>query len=122
MFLMNEIRDIEGEAYPMVGLFPMIAVMERRLKSLGYREVVTKQRSVLGPKGTRIRGHEFHYSHVIEMEPAISCIYRMTDRKSSSKGKEGFLKKNVLGSYVHLHWGSNPKVAEHFVDFCRMNK
>ena len=122
MFLMNEIRDLEGKAYPMVGLFPMIAVMEHRLKSLGYREVVTKQRSVLGPKGTRIRGHEFHYSHVNEMEPLISCIYTMKDRKSSSKGKEGFLKKNVLGSYVHLHWGSNPKVAEHFVDFCRMNK
>ena len=122
MFLMTEIRDLEGEAYPMVGLFPMIAVMERRLKSLGYREVVTKQRSVLGPRGTKIRGHEFHYSHVIEMEPPISYIYAMTDRKSASKGGEGFLKKNVLGSYVHFHWGSNPKVAEHFVDFCRMNK
>lgn len=119
MFLMNEIRDLKGERYPMVGLFPMASVMEQRLKSLGYREIVTREPSLLGPVGTRIRGHEFHYSNVIEMGPATTPIYTMTDRKASSKGEEGFMKKNVLGSYVHLHWGSNPEVAEHFVDFCR---
>jgi cobyrinic acid a,c-diamide synthase len=89
------------------------------LKSLGYREVVTREPSLLGPVGTKIRGHEFHYSNVLNMEPKTASIYTMTDRKASSKGEEGFLKKNVLGSYVHLHWGSNPEVAEHFVDFCR---
>jgi cobyrinic acid a,c-diamide synthase len=119
MFLMNQIRDLKGEGFPMVGLFPMEAVMEHRLKSLGYREVVTREPSLLGPVGTKIRGHEFHYSNVLNMEPTTASIYTMTDRKASSKGEEGFLKKNVLGSYVHLHWGSNPEVAEHFVDFCR---
>jgi cobyrinic acid a,c-diamide synthase len=119
MFLMNEIQDLQGEGYPMVGLFPMASVMEQRLKSLGYREIVTRERSVLGPANTRIRGHEFHYSRIIEMGPAAAPIYTMTDRKASSKGEEGFMVENVLGSYVHLHWGSNPEVAEHFVDFCR---
>lgn len=122
MYLMNEIRDLQGEGYPMVGLFPMISVMEQRLKSLGYREIVTKEPSVLGPTDTRIRGHEFHYSHVIETRQASASIYKMTDRKATDKGEEGFMKKNVLGSYVHLHWGSNPEVAEHFVNFCRIQR
>ena len=120
MFLMKEIRDLQGEGYPMVGLFPMVSAMEQGLKSLGYREIVTKEPSLLGPAHTRVRGHEFHYSRIIERGPAhATSIYGMTDRKASDKGEEGFVKKNVLGSYVHLHWGSNPEVAEHFVNFCR---
>ena len=119
MFLMNQIRDQNGKDYPMVGLFPMEAVMEHRLKSLGYREIVTKEPSLLGPSGTRIRGHEFHYSSVNNKGSVTAPVYKMTDRKASSKGEEGFLRNNVLGSYVHLHWGSNPDVAGYFVDFCR---
>lgn len=119
MFLMREIGDLKGRNYPMAGIFSMKAGMERRLKSLGYREVLTLENHVLGPAGTRIRGHEFHYSHMEETGRDQRSIYQLTDRKTVSHHKEGFVRKNVLGSYVHLHWGSNPAVAEHFVDCCR---
>ncbi len=119
MFLMREIEDLEGRVFPMVGLFPMRAKMDPRLKSLGYREVETLDESLLGPGGIRIRGHEFHYSHMEDVAPGRRCIYRLTDRKAVSADREGFVRKHVLGSYVHLHWGSNPGVADHFVDYCR---
>jgi len=48
----------------------------------------------------------------------MRCVYNLTDRKAVSREKEGFTRKNVLGSYVHLHWGSNPEVARNFVDYC----
>lgn len=118
MFLMKEIRDLSGKAYPMVGIFDMSAMMDSHLRALGYREVVTQKGSVLGPKGTRVRGHEFHYSHIQE-----SCreerIYSILNRKRFSYNEEGFVRKGVLGSYIHLHWGSNPGVAKNFVDYCR---
>ncbi len=119
MFLMKEIRDHKGEAHPMVGIFPMAAQMENRLKALGYREITTRKGSVLGPAGTRIRGHEFHYSRIQEMGLGPDSIYDMTDRKASVRDNEGFMRERVLGSYVHLHWGSNPEVAKHFVNYCR---
>jgi cobyrinic acid a,c-diamide synthase len=119
MFLMREIRDLEGRAYPMVGIFPMGAQMEDRLKSLGYREIITRRNSILGHAATRVRGHEFHYSRIREMGPMPESIYCMTDRKTTPKGDEGFVINNVLGSYVHLHWGSNPAVATEFVGYCR---
>ncbi|MBW2119690.1 MAG: cobyrinate a,c-diamide synthase, partial [Deltaproteobacteria bacterium] len=121
MFLAREILDLEGQAFPMVGIFPMKAKMEHRLKALGYREVITRKKSILGPADTKVRGHEFHYSLIQDMETDPECIYSMTDRKAVSSGEEGFVQNRVLGSYVHLHWGSNPEVAKHFVDYCHQN-
>ena len=119
MFLMKEIQDLKGQTFPMVGIFPMRAKMEPRLKALGYREIITQKESSLGPADTKVRGHEFHYSMIKETEIDVEYIYEMTDRKADSSGEEGFVWNRVLGSYVHLHWGSNPEVAENFVDYCR---
>lgn len=119
MFLTKEIQDLEGHIFPMAGIFPMRAKMGGRLRALGYREVITQNESILGAKGTKIRGHEFHYSRIYNMEPNPECIYTMTDRKAGFQAEEGFVQNRVLGSYVHLHWGSNPEVAKNFVDYCR---
>jgi cobyrinic acid a,c-diamide synthase len=119
MFLMEEISDLEGQGYPMTGIFPLAAQMENRLHALGYREVVTLGTSILGPPGTRIRGHEFHYSRIRDRGILPASIYAMTDRKAASGGDGGFLRERTLGSYVHFHWGSHLGVAGHFVDYCR---
>jgi len=119
MFLTKEIRDLDGQAFPMVGIFPMRAKMEHRLKALGYREVVTIKDSILGPEGTKLRGHEFHYSQIQSVDPDSEYIYTMMDRKAVLHDKEGFVKNRVLGSYIHLHWGSNQEVAKNLVDYCR---
>jgi len=116
MYLTEGIIDFNGKAYPMAGVFPFSAMMEPHLTALGYREVITKEDSILGPAGTTVRGHEFHYSR-IEGRNGADSIY-LTDQRNSSHKGEGFLYKKVLASYVHLHWGSNPEVARHFVRYC----
>jgi len=116
--LMEEIEELDGQVFPMVGLFSMKARMAHRLKALGYRKIRTLEDSILGPVNTVIRGHEFHYSHAQNIAANMRCVYNLTDRKAVSREKEGFTRKNVLGSYVHLHWGSNPEVARNFVDYC----
>lgn len=119
MFLMEEILDLSGEAYPMVGVFPAKARMKDRLGALGYREIVTRKESPLGPNGTRVRGHEFHYSEIAELKKGTETVYSVTGRKLLPEGGEGFMKNRVLGSYIHLHWGSNPETARFFVDCCK---
>ncbi|MBW2708413.1 MAG: cobyrinate a,c-diamide synthase [Deltaproteobacteria bacterium] len=119
MVLMEEIRDLKGRTFPMAGIFPMSARMGPRLKALGYRSIITQKESILGPANTRVRGHEFHYSMIEETEIDVECLYEMRDRKADSTGTEGFVRNRVLGSYVHLHWGSNSKVAKDFVAYCR---
>jgi len=126
MFLMKGIKDIDGGFFEMTALFPFRCVMEQSLKALGYREVTTRKDSIIGPAGTVIRGHEFHYSALCKdgnsdsyTNSNLDEIYKITDRKGEKNMRGGFLIKHVLASYIHLHWGSNPGVAKNFVEFCR---
>ena len=118
MYLMDALTDPDGRVFPMAGVFPFRAVMGRRLASLGYRQVVTRTQSPLGPAGTTVRGHEFHYSHLEDDAGNTPGVYALSGRKGDLDVREGFLVDRTLGSYVHLHFGSNPDVAAAFVAAC----
>jgi cobyrinic acid a,c-diamide synthase len=107
-----------GDLTALAGVFPVATRMLARRKALGYREVELSGDSPIGTKGTVIRGHEFHYSEMEEMPADVKRVYRV--RKSGiDLGAEGYLHKQCLASYIHLHFGSAPGVAEAFVASCR---
>jgi len=119
MYLMKTIRDLQGRKHRMAGVFPLEATMEPQLRSLGYREITTNRKSLLGPAGTTIRGHEFHYSRMEPYDEAsVASVYRVAPRNGQEGIEEGLSINGVLGSYIHLHWGSNPGAAEAFVTAC----
>lgn len=118
MYLMRELRTHEGHVLPMCGCFAMGCAMDTRMRALGYRETTTMAPSPLGPPWTVARGHEFHYSHIIEADPAALAVYKLRDRRDWRDQSEGFVRGNTLGSYIHLHFASNPAVAEAFVSAC----
>ena len=122
MYLAREIHDLEGQAHPMAGVFPFAVRMLPRLKALGYREVTLAAASLLGPAGTTARGHEFHYSEIVGEPGNVPRLYRLTPRRGGAVVNEGYSANNVLASYVHLHFGSNPEVARHLVANCRTYK
>jgi len=122
MFLCQGIEDTEGCFYPMAGVYPFTVRMLSRLKSLGYREVTLALSCPLGAVGQTIRGHEFHYSEIIKTPGDVQFAYRIADRRTGDTHGEGFLVENALGSYVHLHFGSNPIVAQNFVRHCWRHK
>jgi cobyrinic acid a,c-diamide synthase len=105
------------DGWPMCGVFPAAARMLPRRRALGYREVTVAADGPLGPAGTIARGHEFHYS---EMDPPAALPRACTLRRPGGEelGPEGCRVHNVVGSYVHLHFASNPQLAWNFVDFC----
>ena len=120
MYLMNDIVSNRGR-YAMSGVFPIRAEMNEKFRALGYREVTTQAETPLGTAGTVVRGHEFHYS-AIQDDPGLQSllsVYSMTGRKGAIEAPEGFQINNTLGSYVHLHFGSNPNIARSFVEECK---
>jgi cobyrinic acid a,c-diamide synthase len=107
MYLMQEIVDVEGRGWPMAGIFPTTARMQKRLAKLGYIEVELAA-------GHRARGHEFRYSTMDPMPETIARAY--------AEPAEGYRVNSVLGSYIHLHFLSCPGFAEGFVQDCAQRR
>ena len=115
MYLADAIRTLDGTTHPMLGLVAGTAVMHERLQSLGYVEVETQRRTLLGGAGLRMRGHQFRYS---TLQGGSGDAYSIRKRRGGTVDPEGYGSGNVLGSYVHVHWASNPLVAAGFVTAC----
>jgi cobyrinic acid a,c-diamide synthase len=118
MYLCKELLDQNQNSYPMAGCFPFTAQMHSELKALGYREITLKKDTIIGPSGQTIRGHEFHYSEINKSESSLDTVYRLTDRAGVHKPPEGYYTNRTLGSYTHLHFGSQPQVARYFANAC----
>ncbi|MEJ5366028.1 MAG: cobyrinate a,c-diamide synthase [Desulfosoma sp.] len=121
MVLSRAIQLLSGDIVPMAGILPFATRMLPKRKALGYVEVLLSRPCLLGDAGTRLRGHEFHYSEIVG-DPApdsLSLCYRLTARKYRPEQDEGYQVGSVLASYVHLHWGSAPHAAARFVDAAR---
>ena len=118
MYLMKGITTRDGRQHPMAGVFDLSCAMQGRYQALGYREVEMAAQTAFGGPGERVRGHEFHYSRLEGQDPAATEAYRVFDRSGRTDAAGGFLKGACLGSYVHLHFGSNPAMAARFVEAC----
>jgi cobyrinic acid a,c-diamide synthase len=119
MYLTEALLNGKDREYPMVGIYPFKSRMLSSLRMFGYREVVFKRTSLL-PSG-KARGHEFHYSELRRNPGNGSRIQRAYAAPAPKRRQscEGYLYKNCLASYAHLHFGSNPRFAAGFVGACR---
>jgi cobyrinic acid a,c-diamide synthase len=99
-------RSIDGAA--MAGVVDT-AVTMRGGRVLGYRSATTTCPSPLGPAGTQMRGHEFHYSTT---DPGGDALV-LTGRHGTTT--TGFAAPNLLASYLHVHLAAYPTIAEAFV-------
>jgi len=102
----------------MVGILPAAVRMRPRRLTLGYSEVELLADTPLGAPGTIARGHEFHASTLDEVPAAVPRVYRVRQRREAGVRLEGYLVGRTLMSYVHLHFGSAPGLADAFVAAC----
>jgi cobyrinic acid a,c-diamide synthase len=121
LYLARQLNIDQGNAYPLLGILPLETEMTNKLVDFGYVTVTFTQDCFLGPKGTSIRGHSFHYSRICA--PAeVATNYQVEFSLSGLQQYEGFSSGNVLASYVHLHFGANPTVARHFASALRARR
>ena len=96
--------DGDGVAHPMVGLLPLRTSFANPKLSLGYREIELSADCILGPAGTRFRGHEFHFASESEPSRASDVARPFVTNNASGKplGPVGMRRGSVLGSFMHL--------------------
>jgi cobyrinic acid a,c-diamide synthase len=116
MYLGRTLTNFDGIVQPMAGLLGFETLMDRDHLVIRYVAVRTEAVTPLGPAGTEARGQEFHQSRVIAQD-ASSPLYRVTSDAASKPA--GMHWQGVAGSYVHLHFASNPDIPRNFVESCR---
>lgn len=117
MYLSKSITNHNGNKYQMCGVLPINTQMETKLYRLGYTTVTTTVNSILGPIGTSYRGHEFHWSSIIEKNFNLECCEVRKNRNKTQVKKTGIHIKNVYASYIHAHFASNPTIIKNIFDF-----
>ncbi len=113
IYLCESLIDLDGNAYPMVGVLPAETAMTNRLQALGYTDATVSGNPVV-PRG-RIRGHEFHYSET-DCAPDARFAYRMNRGKGIRDGMDGLLEYATLGSYMHAPPSFD---VSRFIESCR---
>ena len=100
LYALDSLRSEEGEAYPMLGLLPGEAVVERRLVALGAQAIAL-------PEG-RLRGHTFHFARArIDAEPLALA----TNPEGGPSAEAVYRVKRMTASFVHAYFPSAPEVA-----------
>ena len=102
-------RSLDGR--PMAGAVPCDGRMTPAL-TLGYARGTTTVRSPLGPSGTGLRGHEFHYSVA---EPPGNALE--LESRHGRRG-DGWATPRLLATYLHHHPGGDPAAVGAFLKAC----
>lgn len=109
MYLHENIEDLEGHTYQMVGLIPGTAKLTKKLGPFGYVDITPKKDSMLGEAGAVIKGHEFHYS--VSDNAGSDFTVSKTGGKSWEEGHAG---DYLYGGYPHLYLYSRIESALSF--------
>ena len=102
MVLGERLVDGDGVSHRMAGLLPVETSFESPRLSLGYREVALAGDGVLGRKGVRYRGHEFHFASVLAAQSPAAPLFRTFNAALEPLGDSGLRAGSVMGSFVHL--------------------
>ena len=100
MVLGQRLTDAEGVAHAMAGLLSVETSFARRKMNLGYRRAVLEDDGPLGPAGTVLAGHEFHYASIAAPgeDPPFATV---TDAHGSPPTPAGSRRGRVTGSFFH---------------------
>ena len=101
MALGASLVDASGVAHRMAGLLGVETSFERRRMTLGYREARLAAECVLGPAGTVLRGHEFHYATIasIGSDDPFAVV---SDAYGAPPSPAGSRRGRVTGSFFHV--------------------
>ena len=104
------------KTYKMSGVLPIEFGLSEKPQGHGYTMVNVEEDNPFFKKGTKIKGHEFHYSKVLHWgganksgEPKL--VFSMKRGAGFINKQDGVCYKNVLATYTHIHALGTPAWA-----------
>jgi len=111
MYLTKSIDNV-----PMVGLLNCSAVMTKHVQGLSYVKAEFLENCLIGRKGLKFKGHEFHYSKIVNIKED-NFAYKIERGRGIINKLDGIFKRRVLAGYLHNHAVANPYFASSMVNF-----
>ena len=106
----------DGQTYKMANVLPIDLELFARPQGHGYAEVLVDGETPFFEKGTAFRGHEFHYTRIVEADEGVTTAMEVVRGTGCFLKRDGIIYKNVLAGYAHLHALGVPEWAPAFVD------
>jgi cobyrinic acid a,c-diamide synthase len=122
LMLLSQWIRWRGSSYPMAGVLPFgVEVMEQP-QGHGYSELEVDAANPFFPPGTRLLGHEFHYSKIVSSGPLPPTACAVKRGVGCGGGRDGVLVHRVWASYTHLHALATPEFVKGMIAAARSRK
>jgi cobyrinic acid a,c-diamide synthase len=100
MVLGRTLVDASGASHAMAGLLSLVTSFARPKMQLGYRDARLLADTALGREGSRLKGHEFHYSTLLD-PGADEPFALVADAHGGAPRPAGARRGLVSGSFFH---------------------
>lgn len=112
---------IEGETYPLTGVFPIQFGMSKKPQAHGYSIFTVDKENPFYMLNDTVKGHEFRYSTILGWQGnSEDLAVKMKRGTGFVDGRDGLTKNNVFALYTHVHAGGTPQWATGLVNLCRV--
>ncbi len=105
-----------GASCPMAGVFPFEVEGFDTPQGHGYSELRVDTPNPFLPVGLVLRGHEFHYSHILPGNESGSTVCAVLRGTGCFHDRDFVLTRNVMAGYTHLHALATPDWAKGVLD------
>lgn len=110
LYLQREIADSEGRRWPVAGALEGASENGGRLSHFGYVDLTSQRDGLYGPRGTRIRAHEFHY-----WQSTCPGGDFWAQKPRRDKGWPCMTTTpSLVAGFPHVYYPANPDVARAF--------
>jgi cobyrinic acid a,c-diamide synthase len=114
MYLSRELV-VDGVAHTMSGILDLVVEHRPTPQGHGYEVAIADKDNPFFAAGTRLVGHEFHYSRIINGGDRGSSVLRVERGTGVGEQRDGIVSGRVWASYLHLHAGATPGWADGFL-------
>ncbi|MBK6296163.1 MAG: cobyrinate a,c-diamide synthase [Rhodoferax sp.] len=131
MYLARTLR-YKDKVHQMVGALPVDVVMHERPVGRGYVELERTANAPwpagacadadANPPSPTLRGHEFHYSSLENIDTKLKIAYRVRRGHGVDGQHDGIVHRHVLAAYTHLRSGAGSDWARQFVRYVQDRK
>lgn len=109
---------VDGETYPMSNCLPGSTKIASRLQAIGYRNARPAAPESALPA---CKGHVFHFGVSVVAAPAPPA-WRFERADGSVEREDGVDTGQILASYLHVHFPTQPQLATAWLARCRRHR